>query len=50
MLGLARKSLANGFTIGDTTYKVEIFDRDTQSNPSRAGQLANDLINNRRST
>jgi branched-chain amino acid transport system substrate-binding protein len=48
VLGLARKSLAKGFKIGGTTYKVEIFDRDTQSNPSRAGQLANDLINNQK--
>ena len=46
VLGLARKALAKGFTIGDTTYHVEIIDRDTQSDPARAGQLANDLINN----
>ena len=48
VLGLARKSLAKGFKIGGKTYKVEIIDRDTQSNPSRAGQLANDLINNQK--
>jgi len=48
VLGLARKSLAKGFKIGGTTYKVVIYDRDTQSNPSRAGQLANDLINNQK--
>jgi branched-chain amino acid transport system substrate-binding protein len=46
VLSLARKSLAKGLKIGGKTYKVEIIDRDTQSNPSRAGQLANDLINN----
>lgn len=46
VLSLARKALARGFTIGDTTYRVEILDRDTQSDPSRASQLANDLINN----
>jgi branched-chain amino acid transport system substrate-binding protein len=46
VLSLARKAVANGFKVGDTTYKVDIIDRDTQSNPSRAGQLANDLINN----
>jgi branched-chain amino acid transport system substrate-binding protein len=46
VLGVARKSLAKGFKVGGTTYKVELIDRDTQSNPSRAGQLANDLINN----
>ena len=43
---MARKSLAKGFDIGGTTYKVQIIDQDTQSNPSRAGQLANSLINN----
>jgi branched-chain amino acid transport system substrate-binding protein len=46
VLSLARKALANGLTLGGTTYKVEILDRDTQSDPSRASQLANDLINN----
>jgi branched-chain amino acid transport system substrate-binding protein len=46
VLEMARKSLANGFAIGGTTYKVQIIDQDTQSNPSRAGQLANTLINN----
>ena len=48
VLSLARKSLAKGLKIGGKTYKVEILDRDTQSNPSRAGQLANDLINNQK--
>lgn len=46
VLGLARKALAKGFVIGNTTYHVEIIDRDTQSDPARAAQLANDLINN----
>ncbi|MEJ2480493.1 MAG: ABC transporter substrate-binding protein [Acidihalobacter sp.] len=46
VLSLARKALAGGITIGGNTYKVEILDRDTQSDPSRASQLANDLINN----
>jgi branched-chain amino acid transport system substrate-binding protein len=46
VLETARKSLANGFKIGGTTYKVQIIEQDTQSNPSRAGQLANNLINN----
>lgn len=46
VLGLVRAALAKGFTAGDTTYRVEILDRDTQSDPSRASQLANDLINN----
>ena len=42
---LARKALADGLSAGGKTYKVEILDRDTQSDPSRAGQLAKALIN-----
>lgn len=46
VLELARKALAPGLSIGGKTYKVEILDRDTQSDPSRASQLAKALINN----
>ncbi|GES41667.1 amino acid/amide ABC transporter substrate-binding protein (HAAT family) [Rhizobium sp. ERR 922] len=46
VLDLARKALANGLRAGGKTWKVDILDRDTQSDPSRAGQLAKDLINN----
>ncbi|MBB6486636.1 ABC transporter substrate-binding protein [Rhizobium lusitanum] len=46
VLDLARKALAGGLQAGGKTWKVEILDRDTQSDPSRAGQLAKDLINN----
>ncbi len=45
VLDLARKALANGLTIAGKIYKVEILDRDTQSDPSRASQLAKALIN-----
>src|SRR5208282_1842381 len=45
ILELARKALASGLKAGDKTYGVEILDRDTQSDPSRAGQLAKTLIN-----
>ncbi len=45
VLGLARKALANGLTSGGKKYKVEIIDRDSQSDPSRASQLAKALIN-----
>ncbi|MDQ2858109.1 MAG: ABC transporter substrate-binding protein [Candidatus Eremiobacteraeota bacterium] len=45
VLELARKSLAKGFMAGGKTYSVEILDRDTQSDPARAGQLAKELIN-----
>lgn len=46
VLDLARKALAGGLEIGGKKYSVEILDQDTQSDPSRAGQLAKDLINN----
>ena len=45
ILDLARKALTSGLKVGDKTYGVEILDRDTQSDPSRAGQLAKTLIN-----
>ena len=45
VLELARKALAGGLAIGGKTYKVEILDRDTQSDPARASQLAKALIN-----
>ncbi len=45
VLGLARQAFVNGLTIGDTTYEVTFLDRDTQSDPTRASQLAKDLIN-----
>lgn len=41
----AKKALSGGIDIGGTSYAVEILDRDTQSDPARAGQLANALIN-----
>lgn len=46
VLEQARAALAGGLTIGGKSYAVEILDRDTQSNPSIAGQLAKDLIDN----
>ncbi|MBA1349920.1 ABC transporter substrate-binding protein [Rhizobium sp. WYCCWR 11146] len=46
VLDLARKALEGGLQAGGKTWKVEILDQDTQSDPSRAGQLAKDLINN----
>lgn len=46
VLDLARKALAKGFSIGGKRYGVEVLDRDTQSDPSRASQLAKTLINN----
>lgn len=46
VLGLARKALANGLTVGGKKYDVQIIDKDGQSNPQRGAQVANDLINN----
>ena len=46
VLEVARKALEGGIELGGKKYAVEILDRDTQSDPSRAGQLATDLINN----
>jgi len=45
VLDVVRKTLASGLKVGDKTFGVEILDRDTQSDPSRAGQLAKTLIN-----
>jgi branched-chain amino acid transport system substrate-binding protein len=44
VLDQARTALAAGIAINGVTYAVEILDRDTQSDPSRAAQLANSLI------
>jgi len=44
VLGLAKKALASGLTIGGTNYTVEIVNKDSQSTPSVAAQVANDLI------
>ena len=46
VLETVRKALKSGFAIGDKTFEIKILDQDTQSDPSRAGQLANNLINN----
>ena len=44
ILTLVRKALAPGVTIGGKKYAVEIINKDTQSDPVRAGQLAKELI------
>jgi branched-chain amino acid transport system substrate-binding protein len=46
VLEVVRKALEKGLNAGGKSYTVEILDQDTQSDPSRAGQLAKDLINN----
>ncbi len=44
VIGLARKAFAKGLTIGGQHYAVEIHQKDSQSAPQRAAQVANDLI------
>ena len=39
-----QKLLATGLTSGGKTYKVEIIAKDSQSNPSRAAEVASELI------
>ena len=45
ILEQVRKALSDGYEIDGDNYAVEILDRDTQSDPARAGQLAKALIN-----
>lgn len=45
VLAQVRDALKNGVTLNGRGYFVDILDRDTQSDPARAGQLARDLIN-----
>ncbi len=45
ILAQARAALAGGLEIGGERYAVEIIERDSQSNPSRAADVAAELIN-----
>ncbi|MBI1758806.1 MAG: ABC transporter substrate-binding protein [Actinobacteria bacterium] len=45
LLSEIRRQLAKGIEVGGKTYQVEILDRDSGSDPQKAGQLADDLIN-----
>jgi len=45
VLGLARKAFAKGLQIDGKTWDVQIIDKDGQSDPARAAQVAQDLIN-----
>jgi branched-chain amino acid transport system substrate-binding protein len=44
VVGEVRKAIGDGLTIGGTKYPVEILVRDSQSNPSRASEIAAELI------
>ena len=45
-LAQMRKRFANGLEVGGKTYQVKVFDRDAQSDPNKASELAGDLILN----
>ncbi|MGZ8786495.1 MAG: ABC transporter substrate-binding protein [Acidimicrobiia bacterium] len=45
VIDLARKALEGGLDVDGTRYTVEILDRDGQSNPQRAAEVAQQLIN-----
>src|SRR5215475_7997679 len=44
VLDECRKALKSGWRVGDKVYRVELIDRDSQSDPARAAQLAKGLI------
>ncbi len=45
VLQLARKAFSSGLTINGTKYTIVVVDKDSQSNPQRSAQVAQDLIN-----
>ncbi|MHB0979930.1 MAG: ABC transporter substrate-binding protein [Thermoleophilia bacterium] len=45
VIELAKKALANGLNIGGKQYSVQIIDKDGESNPTRAAEVAQELIN-----
>lgn len=44
MLSVVRAQFADGIKVGNKTYKVEILDKDSGSDPAKAGELAQQLI------
>jgi branched-chain amino acid transport system substrate-binding protein len=44
IIALAKKGFAKGLTVGGKQYDVQIVNKDSQSNPGRCAQVANDLI------
>ena len=45
VIDLVRQRTGGRLRVGDTTYELDILDRDSQSDPTRATQLAKQLIN-----
>ncbi len=44
ILGGIRATLKDGLAVGGTSYAVEIIEKDSQSNPNRAAEVASELI------
>ena len=44
VLELVRKAFAGGLAIGGKQYEVQVIEKDSQSNPQRSAQVANELI------
>jgi branched-chain amino acid transport system substrate-binding protein len=44
MIQMFQEAVSGGLNIGGTTYNVEVVVRDSQSNPNRAGEVAQELI------
>lgn len=44
MLSVIREQFADGIEVGGTNYQVEILERDSGSDPAKAGELAQQLI------
>src|SRR5690348_6583435 len=44
IISLAKKGFAKGLTVGGTHYTVQIVDKDSQSSPATAAQVANELV------
>ena len=46
IIGLIQAKLNQGFQAGGKNYAITIVEKDSQSDPAKAAQVANDLINN----
>ncbi len=44
MLGQFRATIKNGLKLGSETYQIEVIEKDSQSNPNRAAEVAKELI------
>jgi len=44
ILGQFRATIKNGLKLGSETYQIEVIEKDSQSNPNRAAEVAKELI------